>query len=427
MNQRGTIGRALTGKAPLTIVDQGIVSAANFFTSIIIGRACSKDEFGLYMLGFSIVILCVNTQVSLISAAYTVYSPRLPGEERARYTGSTLIHQLVLAALAVTGLLIAATVFSLGVGPKGLAPVAWTLAAVIFFLLLKEYARQICFAGLRTKTVLVLDLFVSCAQVIGLLLLAWFGALAANTAYWILGGACALAAFAWLSAMRRHFAPRRQQVLPDFRHNWTFSKWIFAQNLAFVASNQVYPWLLAGFHGPEANGVFGACAGVVFFANPFIIGLGNFLGPKTAHAYSQGGAGEMRRVVSLADQFFLITMTLFCGVMVFFGNWVLVLLFGAKYAGNGTVVSLLALGQLVWAMTVPANFGLNALERPDVAFKSLLLSLVVMATVGVWLVWAFGPMGVAAGLLTGNMAACIYTRLVFAKRIRACGVQCVTL
>lgn len=404
-------------KAALTIADQGIVSVANFATSIILGRMCSKEEFGLYLLGFSIVILAVNTQSSLISAAYTVFSPRMKGEEHARYTGSTLIHQITYALIIVAALAIAAGAMGFGGGPQGLSPVLWTLAAVIAMILLKEYARQVCFAGLRTKTVFALDTAVSALQVAGLLLLARFGGLSAQHAYAVIGCCAGAAGLLWLAASRRLFSPRLSAAPAHFRKNWGYGKWIFAYNVAFIASNQIYPWLLLAFHGAEANGIYGACAGVIFLVNPLIIGLGNFLGPKTVHALNQSGPEAMRRVVRIADLFFLAVIGGFAVTMFFAGEWVLTLFYGQKYAGNGAVVIVLGVVQVAWALTVPANFGLNALERPDVAFKSLLLSLVVMVTAGVWLVWAYGPLGVAFGLFAGNVAACAFTRLYFGRQI----------
>jgi O-antigen/teichoic acid export membrane protein len=309
----------------------------------------------------------------------------------------------------------------------GLAPVIGVLTAVIFFLMLKEYARQVCFAGLRTTTVLILDSTVFLFQIGGLISLVFLGWLSSKNAYGIIGVVCALAGGAWLLSMRKQIAPKLGEALPHFRKNWAFSKWFFAYNLAFIAANQLYPWLLAAFYGTEANGVFGACMGVVFFANPFIIGLGNFLGPKSAHAYAHGGPAELRRVVSLANRFFLVTMTLFTVAMFLLGDWFLVLLYGRPYAGNGLVVTVLAVGQLVWALTVPSNFGLNAVERPDVSFKSLLLSLAVMLSLGLWAVYAWGPIGVAIGLLAGNLAALVYTRVAYARQIRVLEAQRATL
>ena len=44
-----------TRKSLLSLVDQGVVSIANFATGVIIGRSCSEEQFGLYMLAFTIM------------------------------------------------------------------------------------------------------------------------------------------------------------------------------------------------------------------------------------------------------------------------------------------------------------------------------------------------------------------------------------
>jgi O-antigen/teichoic acid export membrane protein len=404
----------LFGKAMLTVAGQGIVSAANFATSIMIGRS-SKEELGLYVLGFSIVLFAVNSQNALITSAYMVYSPRMEGEALAQYTGSSLIHQLTLALIIMAGVACGAAFTMAGYGPEGLTAVLLVLACVVGLYMLKEYGRQISFAKLHTGTALILDAGVATMQIAGLAALFYFGLLNASRAFLVIGLGAGFAGLTWLLFRRDQFSPRVAVAPGDFRRNWTFGKWIFAQNLAFVATNQVYPWLLTGFHDTEATGAFGACSAIIFFSNPFILGLSNFLGPKTVHAFTHGGPAEMSSVVNKASIFFVVTMGFFCLVVFALGEWALVLLYGESFAGYGWTISTLAVGQLVWSYTIPANFGLNAMERPDVAFKSLLLALIITATVGVWLVYSYGPLGVAAGLLMGNIASCIFNRYMYRR------------
>ena len=59
------------------MADQGVASATNFLTGVIIARACTKEELGLYMLGFSLISLMTDLQTSLITTPYMVYAPRL--------------------------------------------------------------------------------------------------------------------------------------------------------------------------------------------------------------------------------------------------------------------------------------------------------------------------------------------------------------
>ena len=73
----------------ITLFDQAIYSGSNFFISVVIGRLCSKQELGLYLLGFTILVFMSNVQVALISSAYTVYYPKIKDEnDGALYTGS---------------------------------------------------------------------------------------------------------------------------------------------------------------------------------------------------------------------------------------------------------------------------------------------------------------------------------------------------
>src|SRR5664280_807115 len=54
----------------ISLADQAVASATNFLTGIIIARACSKEELGLYMLGFSLVVFVTDMQTSLIATPY---------------------------------------------------------------------------------------------------------------------------------------------------------------------------------------------------------------------------------------------------------------------------------------------------------------------------------------------------------------------
>lgn len=418
---RASLGATIessTGKAVITILDQGVASATNFFASIIVGRICTKDELGLYMLGLSIVLLAMNTQNSLISSAYIVFSPKMAKGERRQYAGSTLVHETLLAAFFVIALPIAGVLYVSGGGSTGLERVLFALTLAISGIMLKEYARQFCFASLSAITVFLLDTAVFVLQIGGLVVLAFLGAVTADRALLVTGGATLIATLGWLLLRRSSYVLELGRIGLDFARNWTYCRWIFAMNLAYIASNLMYPWLLLVFHGPEANGVFGACFGVVFFANPFVLGLGNFLGPKAVHAYAAGGVANMRSVVNKATLFFAVTMSLFCVAMLLFGNWVLVFLYGEKYDGNGGTIAILALSQLVWSLTIPVNYALNAVERPDVAFKSLVVALVFTFTAGVWMVQVYGPVGIAGGLLAGNIITCVYNRVVYVRQAR---------
>ena len=103
------------------------------------------------MLGFSLILLVTDLQTSLIATPYMVYAPRLKGQAHALYAGSTLIHQLVFSLLACLRSVVAALGPGSGIGPRGLEPVLWALGAMVVLIMLREFVRRICFAGLEAE------------------------------------------------------------------------------------------------------------------------------------------------------------------------------------------------------------------------------------------------------------------------------------
>lgn len=389
----------------LALVGQSLASATNFFSGVIIGRVCSKEEFGFYTLGLSIVFVLTTLQISLITTPYMVYSPRLKTQNRSRYTGSVLIHQFILSTLAILSLFICGRVLTLVLGSKGLGTVINTLSMIITFILLKDCARQICFAGLRMKMALLMDLFMAVLQLGGLVLLATLGLLSASSAYWVIGCAGGCAVLVWLFKSRKIIDLNIRQAGTDFKRSWRFGKWVFASAILWSLSMNLYPWILTGFHGAAAAGIWAACLGVVAISNPLIIGVQNFLGPKITHSYSQGGADRLRQFVLTAIPRFALAILPFSIVLVLWGGKLVAFLYGGQYAGNGLLISILAINLLVTSADFSLSRGLFARERADLDFKVNFLALIILLTIGVWLVSNFGPLGVAISLLVSSLSA----------------------
>lgn len=411
--------RTALHQSVFSLADQGISSATNFLTGVIIARACSKEELGLYMLGFSLILLTGDLQTSLIATPYMIYAPRLKGDAHGLYTGSTLIHQLALSLLIVIALVGGGFAVSSGVGPRGLGPVLWALVAVITFIMLRDYVRRVCFARLQMKTALLVDCAVGVLQIGGLLLLAYFHLLSASRVYWLVGAACGLAAIGWLVINDKSLALSTDHAISDFRRNWSFGKWVFLSGLVWAIAMNLYPWLLAAFRDTASAGVWTACLGAVAIGNPAVLGAQNFLGPKIAHVYAERGGSPLRRFVLRASVYFSIPMLLFALAMTFFGDRLTSLLYGLKYAGNGLAVTILAFNLAVSVVMFSFSRCLFVINRAGVDFLVNLVALFIMLTLGLWLVRSYGVAGAAFGLLIANTTASGVRYVVFQILLRS--------
>ncbi|PWB82115.1 MAG: hypothetical protein C3F08_00460 [Candidatus Methylomirabilota bacterium] len=400
-----TFSRLIRRVEFLAILDQIVVSAANFLTGAIIGRVCAKDEFGLYMLGLSIVFIVMAPQTSLISPPYTVFSPRLDASARATLTGSVVVHQLLVTALIALGLATVALALPAAGTDANMPFVIQALATVIVFILFKEFARSICFAIMDFKLALFLDAISSLLQVFMLVALAEAGSLNARTSFVAIGIASGVGAMVWLLRFRRNIEITAGDVVQDFRKHVKFGKWLFFSIVIWSLWSNSYPWILTRYHGTETTGVFAACMGVIAFANPIANAIGNFVGPRIAHSYAELGVASVRRSVMVLVIRIAWLVAPLCVILISFGNWIAIFIYGGKYAGLGLEIGVLTLSFFVTAVSMPLARSLQAMERPDVDFVVNLFPLLVMILVGIPLVKSLGVVGAACGLLAGNLVA----------------------
>ena len=74
----------------LALIDQGLVSASRFVTTVLVGRAAGDAGLGAYSLGFTLLMLLTCVQDSLLSVPFTVFGNRMSQRGRRRYAGSVL-------------------------------------------------------------------------------------------------------------------------------------------------------------------------------------------------------------------------------------------------------------------------------------------------------------------------------------------------
>ncbi len=421
--EAGTLGqrlwRAATSKDALAVIDQAVVSGTSFVTTILVGRWCGVDELGVYSLGFTLLVAWATIQESLIALPYTIYRHRLQRETQAEYAGSALVLNGLLSALAVAVLAAVAAVLHAERAVPGLAAVTRALALVTPFTLLREFGRRFAFAHLRMGEALALDGAVAAVQLAGLAWLAAAGVLSAASAYLVVGTASGLAGAVWLYLARRHFTVRWRLAREALGQSWSLGKWLFASQLTLLVQGYFVHWLLAWVAGAAATGVYAACMTVVQFSNPLLLGVSNALAPRTAHAFSEGGGGELRRVVLQTTLLLGALMGLFCAVVLFAGDDVMEFLYrGPQYTGFQHTITVLSLAMLAAALGMPASNGLAAIERPDVIFTSGLYSAGLTLVLVPCLVTGWGVTGAAYGFLAGHAAGSLGRWLAFVALVR---------
>ncbi len=405
----GTLLKNLLSATPanrqgiIALLDQVIASATNFLTGMIIARACSKEEFGIYVLCFNIVMFILDMQTALISSSYMVHSQGMKVKERAEYIGSTMIQQIILSLIVIVTLTAALSFFPKNLIEMGLSPTFHALALVIVFIMFRDFVRRICFADMRMHSAVMVDMTVALLQISGLLVLFLCGNISAQSAFIIIGAACATGSVLWLNVDRSLYKLDMKDFSKSLVKNWSFGSWMFGSTLLWAASMTLYPWLLTWFHGPAAIGIWGACWGVTAIANPLIIGIQNFLGPDIVRSYVSGGISGLNRNIRKKTLMYVTAVTPLAMLLIFSANFLVPFIYGDKYRGTGTIVSILSVTIIINAAAYPISRAILALKEAKIYFFASFVPLLVTLSCGIVLVKQFGPVGVAWGLLIGTL------------------------
>ena len=249
----GTVDRVRAGIASgvpnsvLSIADQVVASATTFISGALVGHFCTKEEFGLYAIGFSLLTLLMTVQASLIATPFMIRIHGLKKDDAKTFSGSSLIHQIVFCV--PVSLCVAVAGGAMFLSNVAMGQTFLALGAALAFLLLRDYVRQTCFARLAYTQALALDVLLALLQIGGLAALYISESLHAWSAFLVLGLACAITALHWAVITRGERQIDRERITPDFMESWSNGKWLLASGLVWAVSMNLYAWIV--FHFPN--------------------------------------------------------------------------------------------------------------------------------------------------------------------------------
>jgi O-antigen/teichoic acid export membrane protein len=404
----------------LSLADQVVVSGTGFLTTLVIARLAGAEQLGVFAVGMSLLGSFLLCQDSLILQPYTIQRHSAEGTPAERAGASLILSFLFSSASVLLLITVAFGFLQLSVGPD-LVVVTWAVAGIVPFALTRDFARRFSFAHFEFAGALLLDVAVALLQLLILCWLGWSGRMSAVGAWAALGGAYAVAAAAWLYCGRAEFALHLRLLRPVLKQTWELAKWLFAAHITMQVQGNITYWLSIVIAGAAATGVFAACMSIMAFANPLLQGLlGNTLMPKSVVAWKNGGGPALWREAIRNTALIAALVASFTVAVLIGGEQLMHLLFhGNEFEGHRHTLTVLALAMCAAALGGPASIALATMERP----RAIVLVGMIGAAVTVTFVWLlmirFGLLGMAYGLLAGNLTSAVGCWFAFFSLVRA--------
>ncbi len=394
-------------QACIVIADQGFTSIASFLVGVLIARSCTRAEYGVFVMGLSLIRFIIGIQESLVSVPYTVQYPRYGKEGRNACLGSNVVLQLSICFVVLIGFVVGSRVTSALGENVALARIVFALCAASLALMIREFLRFVLLAELRVWTCLAMGL---AANVLTIGALSWTQhncTLSASGAFLII--TCCSGIPAVIVSLLYWRQPRfmANQIRRDCVSNWDLGKWLLARTLAYVVAVSTYPFALAAFDGTTQVGVYGACLQLALLLNPLFMGLSSYLRPRTARVATDNPRRLRSMVFTMVAGLSLPIVMLVTAALIW-GDWAMVHLYGPGYGGTRWILVTCVLATGMYVLGAPFSIAFEAVRRTDLTFIGRFVGAVATLTVGVAGTRMLGPQGAAVGLLCSHAVCNVY-------------------
>ena len=256
------------------IADQGIASAGNFATTLLLARALAPAEFGTFVLLNSACLVVLGFQGNLVSTPLVVLGASEPlSRTKSHFTVALILTALLAPISALVVLPAAASLHRVQTG----------MLALIFVLAwqLQDTSRRALVSGFRYRDAIWGDAvsYLGQALLVGFLYLNKQTSL--DRAYTLMAVTSLVAVV--LQSLQVGLARTTWSELRDSGIRfWGLGKWLAVVSLLSVAEGPISPWLLNWFHGRESAARFQAVINVWGLANPILNSIPAIVIPATA-------------------------------------------------------------------------------------------------------------------------------------------------
>lgn len=410
--------RAWSSRGALALLDQGLISGANFIVGILLARSLAPNEYGAYALAFEVFLFLTIVYAALILEPLSVFGPSIYRDSNREYLGILMRIHIVMATAIFVGLGIFAWVLE-DVAPHGeLALALMGVAIAAPCVLLFRLARRGFYVKLSPRQAAMGALIYAVVVLGGLLVFYHYGLLSPLVAFLLMAAGSAVTAPVMLARLDvslklRLVTSRAAEVI---RRHWGYGRWALGSAVAIWFSAAIYYPLLGSLHGlAEA----GALKALMNFSSPVgqaFAAMSLLSLPYAAGIHHSDKSGKRRHLAGKLAVIYAGGTTLYWLAIVIFRGPIVRHLYAGKYLGITTLIPWVALGSVLRISATSQAVILRAMQSPWLVFVAYVASSMVGLLVGIPCTWAFGLRGSVFTLVLSSAVALTVASILVHRR-----------
>lgn len=406
-------GHAAFRNVSAAILSQALASLTNFALNIFLLRTMLPEEFGLFGIGFALIMVLNGFWQGFFITQYIVLAP---GEDCTRFPAQVYAAMVLVSVSAGLLLVVAAAALQVFAG-LGVLVLGIGFSAIGFSF--KEFHTRNAFRLGRGRRAIrinmlmatALAVFLGCALLVDL-------APSAEFAFAVYALAVALAALLGHTLSGLSLSGHsRADIAETMSKLAAGGKWAIATNVIFSLRNNAHVIILATVIGPTAVALVNAAR--LFLTPPILLlpALANVILPHFSKAFHAGGRTALRLSQLRSGAMLLVVVLGYSAVLLLMWRSLAPLLVGDQYQGLAPMVaawsafaSVLMLRSIIdWGAQAQSMFALIAIVSVGVA---------VIALAAAWLLTsALGPIGAVLALVLSELAMALALWTALARKI----------
>ena len=356
----------------VSIGDQMVVSATNFFLNIFLARFLDIEVYGLFVVAYTVLLLVGAVQTSLVGYPVLVVGTRHEGGRLRSFLSNTLLMQLCYAVCTT----IIAGVIVLGL------PALHDLKVFILFgfvFLLHQFFRRPLYLLGRVIRVFIIDMVFAAVLVGGFFYFLNADIFDLQMSLWVLFFAALASSVLGLLFTIDQMTIKLEGFFATLKENWNFGKWLIGQTICSWVSGQAYYIFSGLLLDLSAPAILKVCATLLAPMHIIFQGLDNILTVAFARRFKQSLSATKKFVLQMG--LVVVSITVVYGLLVaIFSEKILSVLYGESYTGLGFIIWIFAVAYVLRGVARVPEIALISMHATKdmfyIHFTSMLITLI---------------------------------------------------
>jgi O-antigen/teichoic acid export membrane protein len=386
----------LSNNSKLAAVDQGVISLANFASSILLTAWVSPTELGVYTLGFLAIYFVRAVQDGLIIQPLNTIGAGKSDADFLSFFKAVAIQQGLLSLLsgvstAVLGWILIRT------GNDTLGPAILVLWIAFPAWQYQEFLRRTFYTRGKVAKALWISITTNFVRLGMLFLFSLLGEVNGLTGLYAIGWGSLAGSIIGLLFARSYFSKNCVGILDVWRDNFRFGRWILGASVVDWVVLDLYPILIAGLISFAATGIYQTLQNLVAPIHVLLRAVDTFATPLMAKTFDQLGWKKFKQRLGLIYILLGIPVLGLLILVMFFTPRLLFLLKGNTYLPFADGIYIMGVFYFFLYLNRPLQLAFRALRQGKQIFIANILAMVSMALLGYWLISNWGVYGTIGG------------------------------